>query len=82
MKPALSDVEKALYRTRLTEAQAAKHSLLTGKALEQYIDQNGEQVRYTKMTLDGLTTYIKELEDLLNPCAAAYNRPRPIGFLF
>jgi hypothetical protein len=82
MKPQLSPAERLIYQGRLDEALSAKHLLLTGKALEQFVDQNGEQVRYTKMTLDGLLTYIKELEDILNPCVAAYNRPRPIGFLF
>lgn len=82
MMPGLSETERALYQTRLTEALATKHALLTGKLAEQFIDQNGEQIRYTKTTIAGLLTYIKELQDLLNPCVAAYNRPRPIGFLF
>lgn len=82
MAVVLTDAERAIYTTRLTEAQTAKHSIVTGKMLEQFIDQNGEQVRYTKTNLADLDAYIDELNGLLNPALAAYYRPRPIGFIF
>lgn len=84
-RPTLSEAERLLWTNRRLEAQQAKHDLLTGKKLEQFIDQNGEQVRYTKATVDGpngLNAYISEIDALLNPQYAAAMTRRAIGFLF
>lgn len=81
-RPTLSEAERLLWTNRRLEAQQAKHDLLTGKKLEQFIDQNGEQVRYTKATVDGLDAYISEIDALLNPQYAAAMTRRAIGFLF
>lgn len=82
MKPALSDAERQLYTDRLIEARTKRHELVTGVAVKRFIDQNGETVEYSAANLSALDRYITSLEELLNPCVAAYNRPRPIGFLF
>jgi len=82
MQPALTASERIVYQTRLTQAEQSYHDLVTGKSVEQFVDQNGEQVRYTKTTLDGLQVYIRSLREALNPTLARYTRPRPIGFTF
>ncbi len=82
MQPALTASERIVYQTRLTQAEQSYHDLITGKAVEQFVDQNGEQVRYTKATVAGLQSYIASLRSALNPVFAAYNRKRPIGFTF
>lgn len=82
MQPGLTDAERLLYTTRRTEASAKRHLLLTGQAVEQFVDQNGELVKYTKANLRALDLYIAELDALLDPCIAAARVRRPIGFFF
>lgn len=79
---ALTEEDRIIYDRRLREAREKRHLLLTGQAVEQYVDQNGEQIRYTKMNLDRLDLYIAELEGLLNPCLARANVKRPLRFVF
>lgn len=78
----LTPTERALYETRLTEARTKRHEIATGRAIKRFVDQNGETVEYSAANLGDLDTYIRSLEELLNPCLARYNRPRPLGFLF
>lgn len=78
----LTDADRIIYTRRLTDAREKRHALLTGQAVEQYVDQNGEQIRYTKMNLTALDTYIAELEGILNPCLARQRVRRPLGFTF
>jgi len=78
----LSDAQRIVYQRRLVEAEEAKHLIVTGKQVEQFVDQNGEQVRYTKANLGALIDYIAELERILNPALAHQRMRRPLGFLF
>jgi len=78
----LTDDQVILYKRRLLQAEEAKHLIVTGKQVEQYVDQNGEQVRYTKTNLTLLTDYIAELEGLLNPALARQRIKRPLRFTF
>lgn len=82
MRTPLSPEQRIVYEKRLLEAEAAKHAIATGQQVEQFIDQNGEQVRYTTSNLEDLKGYIRELQEALNPLAAFLHRPRAIGFLF
>lgn len=83
MYPAqLSPTDRILYETRLTDARTKRHEIATGKAVKRFVDQNGETVEYSAVNLSDLDSYIGSLEALLNPALAAYNRPRPLGFLF
>lgn len=82
MRPQLSPAERAIYQARLTDATSKRHDIVTGTAVKRFVDQNGEQVEYSAANLTALDAYIRSLEELLNPCVAAYNRPRPIGFTF
>ncbi len=78
----MDEAERLVYERRLLEAREKRHLLITGGAVEQFVDQNGEQVKYTKASLRDLDAYILQLEGILNPALVAYRRPRPIGFLF
>lgn len=82
MMPGLSDAERTLYTLRLTKAEESYDLIATGKSVKRFVDQNGETIEYTAASLSALARYIADLRALLNPCLAAYNRPRPIGFLF
>ena len=52
----------ATLSERLTEAQAAQHALLTGSAVEEVRDSNGETIRYTPATRGALASYISDLK--------------------
>lgn len=46
----------------LTEAQNALHALLTGSAVVEFTDQNGEKIRYTAAKKHDLIAYIAWLK--------------------
>lgn len=78
----MTEEERLIYSRRLLDAQTARHALITGTAVEQFVDQNGETVKYSKMNIAKLEEYIAELEALLNPTLAFTRMRRPLGFLF
>jgi hypothetical protein len=78
----MTEEERIIYTRRLADAREKRHLLITGQAVEQYIDQNGEQIKYTKMNLAKLDDYIVELCGLLNPALAAAAVKRPLRFVF
>lgn len=51
---------------RLVEAEAAYHELLTGKAMVELRDQNGELIKYQAANARQLATYIAELKRQLS----------------
>lgn len=68
------------YCALLEQAQQAYNDYLTGKAVVEFQDQNGERVRYNAVNVNLLVSRIRELDALCNPTVV---RPRkPIGFLF
>lgn len=62
---ALTSAEKALYETRLADAEAQLHLLLTGQAARVFVDQNGERIEYAVANANRLQAYINELKRLL-----------------
>lgn len=48
--------------TDLAEAQAAYHSLMTGKMARVIVDSNGERVEFTAANADKLAKYIADLK--------------------
>lgn len=46
----------------LAAAKAAQHKLLTGSAVAEFKDQNGETVRYHGANRGSLASYIADLE--------------------
>lgn len=61
----LSDADRALYTTRLTDAQNAMHQLRTGQVARVFVDQNGERIEYMATSAAGLRAYIIELQTAL-----------------
>lgn len=61
----LTTEEKAIYTTRLTEAQTAFHRLRLGGQAKVVVDQNGERVEFTVARTNDLRAYIIELQMLL-----------------
>lgn len=53
----------ATLAERLVEAEDAYHTLLTGSAVAEFRDANGEMVRYTSANRSALARYIQSLKD-------------------
>ena len=53
----------------LTQAQAARHKLATGKSVTLLRDQNGEQVQFKPASMRELNSYILELKTALGQSA-------------
>ena len=78
----MDDAERLVYERRLLEAREKRHKLLIGDAVEQFVDQNGESVKYTKANIALLDDYIAELEAILNPALLSRRMRPPLRFLF
>lgn len=74
-------MDKETARLRLTQAREQYHKLMMGKAHKVMVDQNGERVEYTAVSVAGLKTYIRELEEFLDPATAARGRG-PLRFMW
>ena len=61
----LTPAERALYTTRLAEAETAYHTLVTGGGAKVFVDQNGERIEYQAGSIRGLTSYIAFLRNAL-----------------
>lgn len=64
--------------TRLAEAEAALHALLTGQQTVS-VGYDGKSVTYTKTSMGALRAYIAELNKALGNSTG---RTRPIGIVF
>jgi hypothetical protein len=79
----MSPEDKALLQSRLNDARAKYHQLVTGQLPSVFVDQNGERVEFSKANLTKLHEYIVQLELLLSPQGqGAMKALRPIGFYF
>lgn len=70
-------------QTRLAEAEAAYHRLMSGQSARVVVDQNGERVEFSSVSAGSLYAYILRLKTQLAPllnCPLPVNRP--IGFTF
>lgn len=47
---------------RIAEAETALHDLMTGKAVVEVVDQNGERVRYSVANRQALVAYLQSLK--------------------
>lgn len=52
----------ATVADRLTEAESAYHDLMTGKAVVEVTDQNGEKVVFSRASATKLAQYIQSLK--------------------
>lgn len=59
---ALTEEDKALMQTRLTDAENAYHLIMTGQQAKVYVDQNGERVEYQAGSVDRLRAYIHQMK--------------------
>ncbi len=70
----------------LAEAQSAYHELMTGTAIAEMVDSNGERVRYNQANKNSLYQYIVGLQNqlaLLSPSACVTPRVMgPMGAFF
>jgi hypothetical protein len=71
----LSAEEIAVLQTRLDEAEAAFHKLMTGASVAEFRDANGEQVRYTAANSGKLARYIQSLKDQIAGTESGPLRP-------
>lgn len=67
---------------QLEAARAAYHKLMTGQAAETFVDQNGEQIRFTRMNANSLLSYIQRLEAQIAAGDSTPAMPRAIGVWF
>jgi hypothetical protein len=61
----LSAEDRALYETRLKEAEQAMHELAIGQSARVFVDQNGERVEYAFTDVSRLRGYILSLKSAL-----------------
>jgi hypothetical protein len=69
---------------QLKEAEAAYHNLMTGTAIVEITDQNGDRVKFGSANRANLYSYIQDLR-LLCPDTVATAQPKvsgPAGFIF
>jgi len=59
---ALTEDEKTLMTSRLTDAENAYHLIMTGQQAKVYVDQNGERVEYQAGSVDRLRAYIQQMK--------------------
>jgi hypothetical protein len=69
---------------RLAAARKAYDELMTGQMVSRIVDQNGESVSYSKVSINSLLSYISQLENEKAQCTgSAFAQYRgPIRFLF
>lgn len=53
---------RAILMKRLEDAENAYHSLMTGRSLKVFVDQNGERMEYGTGSALQLSKYIAELK--------------------
>lgn len=69
----------ATVQERLNEAEAAYHDWVTGRAVAEIRDQNGETIRYSKTDASRLLLYINGLRQTLAATAGSSGVNPPGG---
>lgn len=64
---------------KLAEAESALHKLNTGQSVAEFVDQNGERVRFTAANRSALRSYIAELTSQISGLGTPGGS---IGFFF
>lgn len=78
----LTPEEKAAIRVRIRKLEAQYDAVIGGTSIEEFVDQNGEKVRYSKANITKLLELINSLKAMVDCNFARRYRPRPIGFIF
>lgn len=74
--------KRLIWKRRLLDAEEKRHLIKTGANVEQFVDQNGESIKYNKANIGDLESYIAELEGLLDPSLVAARVRHPIRYVF
>lgn len=67
---------------KLEEAEAAYHSLQTGRMPRVVVDQNGERVEFTAANASKLYAYISDLRTQISVASNVLPKNGPIQFTF
>lgn len=78
----LTPADRLILTTRLDDARAQFHQLVTGTAARVIVDQNGERVEFTAANKGVLSNYIMSLEAQLAVVPAASRVLGPARFIF
>lgn len=78
----LTPEERAALKVRIAKLEAQYDALMSGTSVIEFIDQNGEKVRYSTANTDKLLAYINSLKAQLCDTFSRRYRPRPMGFIF
>lgn len=77
----MTDIELAVLKERITQAETAYHQLMTGQMATVVVDQNGERVEFNKVSAPQLYAYISGLK-LQLPGVPVSPYAGPIRFFF
>lgn len=70
-------------KAKIADAESAYHRLMTGQAVNVFVDQNNETVKYSVTARSDLYAYITLLKSQLPTVDTSYQGwPRPMKFLF
>ena len=69
---------RAIFETRLTQAEAAWHELQLGQSARVFVDQNGERVEYSMANSTRLRAYILDLRKALGK-SIKHSGPMSVG---
>lgn len=78
----LTPQERIAIKARIVKLEAKYDDILSGNSVEEFVDQNGEKVRYSKANISGLLKHINDLRAMIDCGFARAYRPRPMGFVF
>jgi len=73
-------VDTVVLTERLAEAELAYHRLMTGGAVVELRDQNGEVIKYTQASATRLASYIQYLKEQLGLLPRSSKGPMKVWF--
>jgi hypothetical protein len=78
----LTAEEIAVIRGRIVKLEAQYDKIISGTSVVEFVDQNGEKVRYSAANAANLLAHINRLKAMIDPCFANRYKSRPVGFIF
>jgi len=78
----LTAEEIAVIRGRIVKLEAQYDKIISGTSVVEFVDQNGEKVRYSAANAANLLAHINRLKAMVDPCHAKKYQSRPVGFIF
>lgn len=74
--------DKETVQALLTSARTAYSDIISGRAVREIVDQNGERVAYSAANLPRLLSYIQQLEACLSRLGGKPISSGPARFVF